>query len=452
MLKTILCTLALGAAVACSADTTGDDISRNADQYLQALSESGRFSGTALLARDGQTLFVKGYGFADEKAQLPNSASTRFPAASITKTFTATMVLQLQKRGSLAISDPMCKYVEPCPPAWQSITLRHLLMHTSGIPNYASAPDFESRSRTRRSADEIIATFRDLPLEFAPGARYHYSNSGYFLLGTVLEKVSGRTYATLLADFILKPLGMSDSGCLTGEREPPALATGYRPHGANNAAANNVDPSWLFAAGCIYSTVEDLHKWERALSTDALLPRSELEAMWSKDLGEYGYGWQILPPSPQTLNRSLVLHAGGIPGFSTDLLRYPNEHVTVIILANLNPVGMPEVSRSLSAIVFGEHYAMPPVRRPHKIDPAIYDTYVGRYEINPAISLDVTREGNQLIVQATGQQRDIAVPESPDTFYSRISPSRLTFVKDDSGKVDRLVIHDPDRDIPAIRK
>jgi hypothetical protein len=174
--------------------------------------------------------------------------------------------------------------------------------------------------------------------------------------------------------------------------------------------------------------------------------------MWSPELGQYGYGWQMLPPSAQTLNRQLVFHAGGIPGYSTDLLRYPDDDVTVIILANLHPVALAEVSRDLSAIVLGESYSVPPVRRAAKIDPAVYDDYAGLYEINPNVSITVAREGDQLAVQATGQPKDFAVPESETTFFSRISPARLSFAKDATGKVDRLIIHDADRDIPAIRK
>ena len=218
MLKTILWYfLALSAAsVACSADTTGDDISRNADQYLQALSESGRFSGTVLLARDGQTLFVKGYGFADEKAQFPTRRRRVFrlrpsPRRSRQR-WSSSCRNVAHSRSPIRCANTWSPARRPGSPS-RSATC-------SCTPpvslNFASAPDFESRSRTRRSAGEFIATFRDLPLEFAPGARYHYSNSGYFLLGTILEKVSGKTYATLLADFdLLKPLGMNDSGCLT---------------------------------------------------------------------------------------------------------------------------------------------------------------------------------------------------------------------------------------------
>ncbi len=449
-MKNNLVLIAISCLVACTSDSAAQtDVAPKADQYMQALTDSGMFSGTVLLARNGKPLFVKGYGNANAESQLPNTARTRFPIASITKPFTATLILQLQKRGSLAITDPACKYIDPCPAAWREITIRHLLMHTAGIPNYTAVPDFENRSRAPMARADLIATFAVLPLEFTPGAKYRYSNSNYYLLGAIIEKVSGKSYAAALEELIFRPLGMNDSGYDANAGVSPRPANGYQPDGAGNADSPVVDASWLYAAGGIYSTVEDLLKWERALTTDTLLPAQELAAMWSAELGEYGYGWQLLPPSPQTMNRRLVFHAGGIPGFATDLLRYPDERVTIIILANLHPVNLNDMSRALSAIMFGE--SMPPVRRAAHVDPDIYDEYVGRYAINPSVSLNVTRENDKLVVQATGQPRDIAVPETEVTFYSRISPARLTFVKGASGKVEKLVIHDPQRDIPAVR-
>ena len=442
----------LAAVFLASGCTSGADIAPKADAYLQALTDSGRFSGTVLLARDGKTLFAKGYGFANEASRLPNSTGTTFPVASVAKPFTATLVLQLQQRGALSIADPVCEYIAPCPDAWRAITLEHLLTHTSGVPDYTSGPDFLAKMRTPRTAGDIIASFRDLPLTSPPGTKYRYSNAGYFVLGAVIEKASGKPYAAVLEELILKPLGMTQTGFGANAHQLPKLAHGYQPRGTVNDVADYVDTSWLFAAGGIHSTVEDLAKFERALNTDTLLPRDALANMWSPERGEYGYGWQLLPPSAATLDRRLVFHAGGIPGYSTDLLRYPDDGVTVIILANQHPVDLQEISRNLSAIVFGEEFSMPTVRRAAKIDPSIYDAYAGRYEINPDVAITVTREGDQLAVQATGQPKDFAVPESESTFFSRVSPARLSFSKDASGKVDKLIIHDPHRDIPAPRK
>jgi CubicO group peptidase (beta-lactamase class C family) len=431
---------------------TTEEIAKRADIYLQARTDAGTFNGTVLLARGGTPLFVKGYGFADETAQLRNTARTQFPIASITKPFTATLVMKLQHQGRLDLGRPICTYLEPCPAHWQPITVRQLLMHTSGIPDYAKQADFPRKMSEPRALSQIIAEFRERPLEFSAGTRYSYSNSGYVLLGMILEKASHKSYAQLLQEQILTPLGMRDTGFDAKGPARPKLALGYRPDGVRNARAEDVDPSWLYSAGGIYSTVEDLLKWDRAMSAGIVLPRELLEQMWSAEHGVYGFGWQLMRPSPQSLNRTLVYHAGGTSGFSSDFLRYPQEHVTVILLANLLPVPLAEISRDLSAIVFGEAYEMPVVRKPARIESALYDEYAGVYGLAPNVDITVAREGDRLTVQATGQPKDVAIPESATTFYSRISPIRISFMRDGAGKVSRLILHQPGGDLPAQRR
>jgi CubicO group peptidase (beta-lactamase class C family) len=428
------------------------EVAERADAYLRAHVDSGRFSGAVLLARDGKPLFARAYGFANEARRTPNSVATRFPIASVTKTFTATLVMQHERRGLLPLADSLCMHVAPCPAHWQAITIRHLLMHTAGVPDYARTADFAAKRGEPRTVDGLIAEFRELPLEFTPGAKYAYSNSNYILLGHILEKTGGKPFAELLRDGILTPLGMADTGMLSDVGAPDALARGYRPDGARNAEADFVHPSWLYAAGGMYSTVENLLEWDRALRSGSVLPPGQLALMWSTEHGAYGYGWQLMQESPQSLGRRLVFHAGGITGHASDFVRYPDEGVSVIILANLMPVPLAEISRDLSAIVFGERHAVPAVRRPAAIDPALYDSYAGRYQLAPDVEIAVWREGDRLLVQATGQPRDVAVPESAQTFYSRVSPVRLSFVTDASGRAVSLVLHAPDGDLSAPRK
>jgi CubicO group peptidase (beta-lactamase class C family) len=306
--------------------------------------------------------------------------------------------------------------------------------------------------REPRTLPQLLGEFGERPLDFAPGARHSYSNSGYVVLGAILEKASGKSYAQLLRELVFTPLGMRNSGLDANGPGKPQLAIGYRPDGAVNARADEVDPSWLYAAGGIYSTVEDLQKWERALISGSLLPRETLEQMWSPEHGVYGLGWQLLRASPQSLNRRLVFHAGGTSGYASDFLHYPQENVSVILLANLLPVPLAEISRDLSAILFGEPVAMPAVRKPAKVDPALYAEYAGVYQLQPNVDITVAREGDRLTVQATGQPKDVAIPESATTFYSRISPVRVSFMRDGAGKVSRLILHQPGGEMTAARK
>lgn len=426
---------------------TPAEIAEMADAYLQAQADAGFFSGAALIAHDGVPIFSKGYGYADLERRIPNTTTTPFRIASITKTFTATLVMRLHQRGTLDITRSVCEYVEPCPGTWQPVTLHHLLTHTSGIYNYTELTDFRARSRASQGPDRIVELFRDRPLAFAPGERYSYSNSNYFLLGQVLERVTDHGYEDLLKAELLEPIGMVNTGVKT-----PAgltLAHGYVPDGMSFAHADDMDMAWVFAAGGMFSTVEDLLEWDQALRGERILPQSVLELMWTADKGPYGYGWQVLPPAPQTLNRRLLLHAGGLYGFATDLLRYPSERLTVIILANLETSPMAVISRDLSAIALGEPYSLPVVRRAIALDPHVYDDYVGEYEIGPEVMLQVMREDDRLIVQATGQPRDVAIPESESRFFSRRVDAQLSFTRDTNGRVTHATIHQGGRDIVA---
>jgi CubicO group peptidase (beta-lactamase class C family) len=352
----------LFAVTACgrTENVTDAEIAARADAYLQARTGAGTFNGTVLLARGPRTLFVKGYGFANEESGARNVAATHFSTASITKTFTAALVMKLRQEGRLALEDPLCRHLAACPSHWQPVTLHQLLTHTTGIPDYARTADFPRKMHERRSTERLIAEFRERPLEFVPGAKYSYSNSNYVLLGAVLEKIGGKPYEDLLREKIFVPLGMLDSGVEDGSRKVGNLATGYKPYGVKNVEAELVDPSWLYAAGAVYSTVGDLAKWTQAMRAGDFLPREDVALMWSDTHGKYGFGWQLLGPSPQTLNRRLVFHAGGTTGFATDLLYYPDEDVTVILLANLLPVPLADISRDLSAIVFGIDPRCPP--------------------------------------------------------------------------------------------
>jgi CubicO group peptidase (beta-lactamase class C family) len=276
------------------------------------------------------------------------------------QTFTAVLVLEMQRQRKLSLSDPVCRHVSPCPKSWNAITIRHLLTHTAGIPDYAKDPDFMQRVRLRRDLAGIIAGFRDRPLTSPPGTRYEYSNSGYLLLGNVLERVGRKPYEQLLREHIFEPLGMRHTILDDNARLVPKRASGYRASGHTRSNADFVDTSWLYSAGGIHSTAGDLFIWVQAHLAGTILPSEEVNRMWAPALGTYGYGWQLLSPSPQTLNRRLVFHAGGTTGFATDLLVYPEEEVTVIILVNLMPVALADLSRDLSAIVFGDS---PPSRR-----------------------------------------------------------------------------------------
>jgi len=244
----------------------GGAIAKQVDTYLKPYLDAASFSGAVLLARGGKVLLSKGYGMANYELNIPNTPQTKFHIASLSKTFTAAAILQLQERGLLSVQDPIARFI-PDYPRGNEITLHHLLTHTSGIPDINGVPEYDSLSRFAQTPASLIAVFRDRPLLFEPGARYSYSNSNYNLLAFVIEKVSGKTYGEFLQENIFGPAGMTSTG---HDGDPATLltnrATGYVPSGLFDLAnAPFLDWSAKTGNGSIYSTVEDLYRWDRVL-------------------------------------------------------------------------------------------------------------------------------------------------------------------------------------------
>lgn len=430
---------------------SASEVAQRAEAYLQAQTNAGFFNGVVLIQQGEVALYRGAFGWADAEQRVANTVSTRFRVASISKTFTAALVLRLVEQGRLKLDTTLNALFEPCPEAWSRITVHHLLTHTTGIPNYTSLPGFEPNNHMPYQPEQIVAMFRDLPLTFAPGEKYSYSNSNYLLLAMLVEKVSQRPFAEMLRSELLGPLGLDGTADIGRRSDEPEVAVGYVPDGLELARARPFDMSWVLGSGSMVSTVGDLQAWVRALAEERVLPAATLGKMWQADRGPYGYGWQVLDQWPPGFGKPLVLHAGGMHGVATDLLYYPREQVTIVILANLETAPMAVIARDLSAIVFGADYAAPTVRKPVSVDPAILDAYVGDYQIAPGVMLTVRRDGNRLVVQATGQPADIAIPESATRFYSRRVDGQLTFVADAQGAITHLVIHQNGRDTPAQR-
>jgi CubicO group peptidase (beta-lactamase class C family) len=323
----------------------------NADTYLSKLDKARLFSGSVLIARNGRVLVRKGYGEADRKKHLVNTAQTKFRLASLTKQFTAMAILILQAQGKLNVHDRICTYLSGCPPTWQKITLHHLLTHTSGIPDFGGFPDYLTTQGSPSSPAQTIARFKNKPLDFQPGKTFSYSNSGYVVLGAIIERASGATYEAFLRDNIFVPLQMVNSGY---DHNNGNLAVGYRDQ--TSVPADFVDMSIPYAAGGLYSTVEDLYRWDRALYTDKLIPKNLRDKMFTPfaipkkgGLG-YGYGWGI----GEADNHLLVSHEGVINGFHGVIARYPNDKTVIIILGNRQDMNLFEMRTQIAKIVFGE--------------------------------------------------------------------------------------------------
>lgn len=320
-------------------------VGASVDRYLHNLVTAKLFHGAVLVARGDSVLVSKGYGPANIDREIANSANTRFRIASVTKQFTAMAIMQLVASGKLKVEDPVCQYIDDCPERWQSITIRHLLSHTHGLPNYTDFPSYERTQMNPTTVSELLDRLRQQWPVWRPGAEYHYGNSGYVLLGAIIEKLSGQSYGAYLHNHIFAPLGMDNSG-VTYAPEPGE--NWALPYQSFSRLAPPLDTSTLFAAGSIYSTVEDMYRWDQALYSEKLLPAALRDEMFTPVLNRYGYGWKIIDDN----GNLRYSHPGECDGARTVILRYPNERVTVIVLANMHDANADGIAAYIARLVF----------------------------------------------------------------------------------------------------
>lgn len=313
----------------------GDEL----DDYVQARMRELHIPGLSLaVVQGGRVVRSQGYGLANVELNVPAAEETVFEIGSVTKQFTGAAILMLVEEGRIGLDDSLSKYLSGAPNAWRPITIRHLLTHSSGIPNYLAVPDFPDIHGTGASHGEITDLFfKRLQLEFKPGETWSYSNSGYLLLGNILEKVSGQSYWTFLDHRIFKPLGMTATRSSEPREIIPNRASGYewRSDRFENrrALAENA-----YAAGSIVSTVRDMARWEAALSSGKLLRKSSFDLMWTPNRTaggalapfNYGFGWFI----DTYHGRRVIAHTGGTPGFSSAIYRFADDRLTVVLLTN----------------------------------------------------------------------------------------------------------------------
>lgn len=421
------------------------NIEAKVNEYLQVHTNKYYFSGSVLIAQNGNILISKGYGMANYELDVPNTPQTKFRIASITKQFTAMAIVQLQEKNLLNVNDSIIKHIPDYPETGKQITIHHLLTHTSGIPNFTSFPDYEQTMMIASSVETTIAKFKDKPLEFTPGEKYSYCNSGYILLGYIIEKISGKLYETYLQENIFQPLEMKNTGYDHYSKIVKNRASGYYMTGNGSINAAYIDTSIGFSAGALYSTVEDLYLWDRALYTEKIVSKTSLDNAFTCFLENYGYGWLIT----ELFNHKVVGHGGAINGFVTNIDRYINDDICIIVLCNNGFSMINVIRKDLAAIVFGEKYELPKERTAIKVDPKIYDAYIGEYELAPNFIITITKENDQIFAQATAQSKVEIYPESETEFFYTLVYAQITFVKNEEGEVRELVLHQNGQEMPA---
>ncbi len=410
--------------------------------YIAPYVRTNNFSGVILVTKDGRPLFRRGYGYAVREFDVPVTPETRFQIASVSKSFTAAAIMLLEQRGRLRTSDPVARIL-PGYPNGERITLHHLLTHTSGIPNVNGFPDYDTKSRFPQGLGEILSWFKDRPLDFEPGTRYAYSNSNYNVLAAVIERVSGRSYGAFMAENIFDPLGLRDTAH-HGDAQAviPRLAAGYAPAGGDGLErAPYLDWSIKTGNGSIFSTADDLAKWDEALYGDTLLNGISREKMFTEQAAGVGYGWFVRKGA----RRSLASN-GRAPGFSASVERFPDERVCVVVLSNLYSSLSQSMAGDIAAIVFGEDRQPLIPATPVVVPAAEMDRYLGRFafgqdfSFNPGVSIEIKRDGPWLVMAAGGATgTTYLIPAGNGRFIDRAYGGIVSFDKTPGTKAAFLV-------------
>lgn len=543
------------------------------DEIIQQYVTNRQFNGSVLVAEKGQVIFKKGYGMANMEWNIPNTPDTKFRLGSITKQFTALLIMQLVEKGKLKLDGKVTDYLPDYPKATgDKITVHHLLTHTSGIPNYTDVPGFlQNMARDPYTPNSLVKTFSGKPLDFEPGTKFSYSNSGYFLLGVLIEKVTGKSYADVLKENILTPLQLKDTGYDLFGPIIPKRATGYEKAGNAYVNAPYLDMTIPYAAGSLYSTVEDLYRWDQALYTDKLLTAKSKATLFTPFLDKYAYGWGVGNQKIGDLKDSLLViqHSGGINGFNTIISRIPKDKQLVVLLNNTGGAPLNAIRKNIVNILYNQPVEPPKksiaesLRQPALTEPLdklrarvstlkgnkayaldegeinalgyellregktqpafaifnlnvelfpnsdnVYDSrgeaymtagnkeaaiqdykksvelnprnangfdklkelgetvaapkdgtidattlesYVGNYQLAPAFSIAITREGDKLFGQATGQSRFELFAESKTKFYLKVVDAQVSFVANEKGEIDQLILHQNGQNMPGKR-
>ena len=396
------------------------------DRTIEARASGGQFMGSVLIARDGKILLSKGYGKASLADNLPNTPATKFRLGSVTKQFTAASILLLEEQGKLKLEDPIKQYMPDAPAAWDSITFFYLLTHTSGIPNYTSFPDYPSTQAVAQTPTQVVARFRDKPLNFPPGTSWEYSNSGYVLLGYLIEKISGQSYATFVHDNLFAPLGMKDSGYDSSTEKIERRAVGYAPGPGGPIVASFIDMTIPFSAGALYSTTQDMLRWEQGLFGGKVLKPSSLAKMTTPFKNSYALGLGVVT-GPN--GSKVISHSGGIEGFNTNVTYVTPDKLAIIVLANLNGPAADELSADIRKLANGEPVVLSNERKVVPIPADALNRLAGTYRMDTGQPYVLIRADDHL--RATGGPQPVDLyPESTSDFFAKGSDVQVAFESD----------------------
>lgn len=407
---------------------------RTFDSLLTASLKTGGPGAVVLIAKDTEVLYRKAFGKANLELDVDMQPDHVFRLGSVTKQFTACAILRLAEEGRLSLQDDIRRFIPDFPHPDKKITIESLLTHTSGVKNYTGLPRFSEVKRRDLSPKELVDIFRNEPLDFEPGDRFSYSNSGYVLLGYIIEQVTGKSYAAYINETFFQPLGMSSAYYDNASTLIPHRASGYKPVNGGYANADFLSMTLPYAAGSLASGVDDLFKWYRALSGGQVISKANLEKAQTSyrlkngRLTGYGYGWAIgnVQGSP------VIKHVGIINGFVTAVVYQPAEKLFVTILANYeNAPDADMLTSRILAILMHKPYNY----REMPMPPIELKSFQGVYTLDDGARKIICYQDGRLIYYSAGGLKERLIPFEKNSFYIENSLNSLTFEANRKGFV-----------------
>ena len=421
-----------------AAQKPGDaSVQKRLDQIADSYTADNAFTGSVLVARGDTVLLDRGYGKANLEQNILNNSHTKFRIGSLTKQFTAVLVLLLQQDGKLRIEDPVRNYLPDAPKSWDKITLVELLVHSSGIREIQDAPNFRSWAMSCHTHTEELALFKDRPLDFEPGTKNAYSNSNFLVLGAVIEKVTGKDYATLLQERIFKPLGMNESGADKDGLVLPRHAQGYNNENGRLVPAPSESMCIPWSAGSIYSTTSDLLRWERGLFGGKVLSPAALTTMTTPSKG---LGVDVSTEDGATV----IDHNGSIEGFVAHMAYLPESHTSVIVLANVFGGAPPAMGDQLVETMLGKTVILARERKAVPISDEALVKFAGTYAMSNGWTFVFSVRSHVLVLDAPGQTMPLlyqGVKAGHPRFYVALTNGEIEFVPDETGAMTTVFWH-----------
>jgi CubicO group peptidase (beta-lactamase class C family) len=411
------------------------------DAALAPMFKAGGPGAAVIVVREGKPVFRKAYGLADVKTKAPMLPEMQMRLGSVTKQFTAVAILMLAEQGKLSLQDDITRFLPDYPTKGHRITIEHLLQHKSGIRNYTSMPAFWRGNEEDKSVAQMIEFFKDEPLDFSPGERFAYSNSGYFLLGAIIEKVSGMSYADFIAKHIFEPLEMRDSAYEGKERSAKRRVAGYRDGFLGYKPAREISMTLPYSAGALVSTVDDLARWDAAIADGKLLTADSWKQAFTactlpkQAACNYGLGWTI----GSLQGRSAIAHGGDIDGFNAHVLRLPDNKTFVAVLSNgeRDLLNTEIIAVKAAALAIGAPLLE---RKAIALAPEALDAFAGTYRLADQSTRTLRRKGTGLSYERNGRPAVTLTPYAANAFYFEGSLATIEFRRTTDGKVDGMVL------------